>query len=331
MAINDPALRTGPAGRRPLSRVEAGEGRGRLLPEVYPVLLGPSIVPRVMTSPSILVFDSGLGGLTVFREIATARPDARLIYAADDALFPYGTIEEGRLVRRVIEVMEGLIAAHQPDLVVIACNTASTLVLPALRQRFSVPFVGTVPAIKPACASSQTKRISVLGTEATVAREYTHALVRSFARDCEVTLVGSAVLATLAERRLSGANLDEEAIRAEIIPCFVVEDGVRTDTVVLACTHYPLLLDFFERLAPWPVRWMDPAPAIARRVVELLGPAESGETRAEPRAVFTSGRTPSPPLSAALACFGLTAGAPESDRTYEAERLASSRMVGPFG
>ena len=286
-----------------------------------------------MASPTILVFDSGLGGLTVFREIVAARPDARFVYVADDALFPYGTIEEARLVRRVVEVMDGLIAAHQPDLVVVACNTASTLVLPALRERFPVPFVGTVPAIKPACATSQTKAISVLGTEATVAREYPHALVRSFARDCAVTLVGSAVLATLAENLLSGARVDDDAIRAEITPCFVAEGGARTDTVVLACTHYPLLLDHFERLAPWPVRWVDPAAAIARRVVDLIGPADKAEAPPAPRAIFTSGRAPSPPLSAALAGFGLSFGTPDAteEPAYAEMRLASSRIVGPFG
>jgi glutamate racemase len=262
-----------------------------------------------MASPTILVFDSGLGGLTVYREIARARPDARFVYVADDALFPYGAIEEPRLVARVTALMADLIATHKPDLVVIACNTASTLVLPALRQRFSVPFVGTVPAIKPACAQSQTKRISVLGTEATVAREYTHALVRSFARDCEVTLVGSAQLATLAERRLAGAEVADAAIAAEIAPCFV-EGEKRTDTVVLACTHYPLLLDRFEALAPWPVRWVDPAPAIARRVTELLGEANGEPAPVPARAIFTSGREPPAALSGALARFGLNDVAP---------------------
>ena len=263
-----------------------------------------------MASPTILLFDSGLGGLTVFREVARARPDARFIYAADDALFPYGAIEERRLIARVLALMDDLIATHRPDLVVVACNTASTLVLPALRERFAVPFVGTVPAIKPACAASQTKRISVLGTEATVAREYTHALVRSFARDCEVTLVGSAVLATLAETALAGGAVPDGAIRAEIAPCFVESDGYRTDTVVLACTHYPLLTDRFEALAPWPVRWVDPAPAIARRVVELIGEANGGERPSPARAIFTSGREPSAALTGALSRFGLNEIAP---------------------
>ena len=138
------------------------------------------------SAPNILVFDSGLGGLTVFREAVKARPDARFVYAADDAFFPYGRQEEPKLVARVLDVMERLIAAHRPDLVVIACNTASTIVLPQLRERFQVPFVGTVPAIKPACAASSSKLVTVLGTEATVKREYTRKLILEHANGCDV-------------------------------------------------------------------------------------------------------------------------------------------------
>ena len=269
------------------------------------VLVGPSVTPRIMHSPAILVFDSGVGGLTVFREIARVRPDARMTYVADDALFPYGKVPEEQLVARLTNLMGELIAAHAPDLVVIACNTASVQVLPALRERFSVPFVGTVPAIKPACAASQSKRVSVLGTEATVAREYTHALIRNFGQGCDLTLVGSARLAAIAEAALSGQHIADDDIRAEIAPCFLEDGAERTDTIVLACTHYPLLLDRFERLAPWPVRWIDPAPAIARRVVDLVGPRSDARASDQARAIFTSGRKPSIDLVAALTTFGL--------------------------
>jgi glutamate racemase len=269
------------------------------------VLVGPSVTPRLIHSPNILVFDSGVGGLTVFREIARARPDAQFIYAADDALFPYGKIPEGELIARVVGLMEGFVAAHSPDLVVIACNTASVQVLPALRERFSIPFVGTVPAIKPACAASQSKHVSVLGTEATVAREYTHALIRSFGTGCDITLVGARHLAALAEAMLRGETIDDDLVRAEIEPCFVEDGGERTDTIVLACTHYPLLLETFERLAPWPVRWLDPAPAIARRVVELVGPPMGPRLDTPARAIFTSGRGHTGNLAAALSRFGL--------------------------
>ena len=262
----------------------------------------------------ILVFDSGLGGLTVYREIAAARPYADYVYVADDAAFPYGAMAEPALAARVVALMDELIGAHRPDLVVIACNTASTIVLPDLRKRFSLPFVGTVPAIKPACSNSASRRVSVLGTEATVAREYTRALIRDYAGDCEVTLVGSKRLAAYAEAELVGAPVSDEAIVAEIAPCFR-DDGARTDTVVLACTHYPLLLDRLQRLAPWPVAFLDPAPAIARRVGDLLGPAPASSCSGSTRAVFTSGRAP----GAVLARFGIhadqTASAGADERT----------------
>jgi glutamate racemase len=255
-----------------------------------------------VTAPKLIVFDSGLGGLTVYREVVAALPHARYLYVADDAFFPYGGRPEGALIDHLLELMGGLIASHTPDLVIIACNTASTLVLPQLRARFQVPFIGTVPAIK---------RVSVLGTQATIAREYTKALIRDFANGTDVTLVGSGELAALAEAKLRGESVTDAAIAAELAPCFVEADGRRTDTVVLACTHYPLLLDALTRLAPWPVRFIDPAPAIARRALELMGapptpPAGQSPLAAEPaRILFTSGRPPSTALSAALAGFGL--------------------------
>jgi glutamate racemase len=247
----------------------------------------------VTAPPKILVFDSGLGGLTVLREIVGARPDAHYVYVADDAFFPYGHHGEEAIIARVVPLIGELIAAHSPDLIVIACNTASTLVMSHLREAYTVPFVGTVPAIKPACASSMTKRVSVLGTKGTVKREYTHALIRDFAQGCEVTLVGSADLASLAEAALSGVEIGDREILAEIAPCFVgggESDPARTDTVVLACTHYPLLMDRLVKLAPWQVDWIDPAPAIARRVAALLGAPGSEADHAGAEMVFISKR-----------------------------------------
>jgi glutamate racemase len=256
----------------------------------------------VPTRPTILVFDSGLGGLTVLREIVKARPDAHYVYVADDAFFPYGHHSEDAIIARVVPLIGELIEAHAPDLVVIACNTASTLVMSHLRGAYTAPFVGTVPAIKPACANSRTKRVSVLGTKGTVKREYTQALIRDFAQGCEVTLVGSPDLASLAEAALSGVEVSDAAIETELAPCFVGDDAAaRTDTVVLACTHYPLLMERLVRLAPWPVDWIDPAPAIARRVVDLLGRSEGEAGDAGAEMIFTSGRPHG--LSATLAPF----------------------------
>jgi glutamate racemase len=258
----------------------------------------------VASPPTILVFDSGLGGLTVLREIVRTRPDAHYVYVADDAFFPYGHHNEDQIIARVVPLLGELIAAHDPDLVVIACNTASTLVMSHLRGEYKVPFVGTVPAIKPACAQSKTKRVSVLGTKGTVKREYTRTLIRDFAQGCEVTLVGSTELASLAESALSGIEVSDRDISAELTPCFVgdSEDGsTRTDTVVLACTHYPLLMDRLVRLAPWPVDWIDPAPAIARRVADLLEPSRSEIDHAGAEMIFTSRRPHT--LSGALMPF----------------------------
>jgi glutamate racemase len=247
----------------------------------------------VSAAPTILVFDSGLGGLTVLREIVRARPDAHYVYVADDAFFPYGHHGEDEIIARVVPLIGELITAYSPDLVVIACNTASTLVLSHLRSEYKVPFVGTVPAIKPACLGSKTKRVSVLGTKGTVQREYTKALIRDFAQGCEVTLVGSADLASLAEAALSGGEVADRQILAELAPCFVGDRKdilARTDTIVLACTHYPLLMDRLAALAPWPVDWIDPAPAIARRVADLLKPVEGEDHQAGAEMIFTSGR-----------------------------------------
>jgi glutamate racemase len=259
--------------------------------------------------PAILVFDSGLGGLTMFREVAKARPDARFRYLADDAGFPYGDMPEEALITRILHVIGKAIAEHAPDLIVVACNTASTLALNELRARYKVPFVGTVPAIKPACAQSQSKHVAVLGTLATVGREYTKALIREFAAGCEVALVGSPRLAAFAEAEFAGEPVADAAIAAEIAPCFVEADGRRTDTVVLACTHYPLLMARFRTLAPWPVMWLDPAPAIARRVADLLHDRPAGSAPPPPEIAFTSGRSLSPKLAAALAGYGFAGGA----------------------
>jgi glutamate racemase len=256
------------------------------------------------STPTILIFDSGLGGLTVFREVMAARADAHYVYLADDARFPYGRIPERELIPRVLDVIGAAIAEHDPTLVVVACNTASTLALSDLRTAFRVPFVGTVPAIKPACAASRSKLVSVLGTEATVTREYTRRLITEFAHDCEVNLVGSAQLAAYAEAELNGTPVSDAQIAAEIAPCFIDHDGRRTDTVALACTHYPLLTKRFARLAPWPVDWIDPAPAIARRVVDLIGPP-AGPPNGPARMLFTSGRPPSSHLTDALTKLGL--------------------------
>ena len=250
----------------------------------------------------VLVFDSGFGGFSVVREIVAQLPDVEIVYIADDAAFPYGDWEEGTLRTHIVHLMGDLIARYRPDAAVIACNTASTLVLADLRARHDVPFVGTVPAIKMAAERTESGLFSVLATPATVRRDYTFDLIAKFAPAAKVTLVGAAHLAALAEDRLAGRPVDMDRLKAEIAPCFAERDGDRTDIVVLACTHYPFLADLMAEAAPWPVTFLNPAGAIARQVGVVLG-AGSGEARgaavSQPVAeiVFTSGRQALPDIA----------------------------------
>ncbi|MDR7027834.1 glutamate racemase [Rhizobium rosettiformans] len=239
----------------------------------------------------ILVFDSGIGGLTVLREARLLMPERGFIYVADDAGFPYGGWEEGPLKARIVALFGDLLARFDPEAVIVACNTAFTLAGADLRLAFpEMRFIGTVPAIKPAAERTRSGLVSVLATPGTVKRAYTRDLIQSFASQCHVRLVGSENLARMAEAYIRGESLDDAAVLAEIAPCFVEKDGARTDIVVLACTHYPFLANVFRRLAPWPVDWLDPAEAIARQARRLV-PLVDGVEHPEglDLAVFTSG------------------------------------------
>jgi len=218
-------------------------------------------------------------------------PDRRFVYIADDAGFPYGDWEEEALRARIVDLFGKFIAEYDPEIAVIACNTASTLVLDDLRRAYpAVPFVGTVPAIKPAAERTSSGLVSVLATPGTVKRAYTRDLIQSFATQCHVRLVGADRLAGVAEAHIRGEKIDEALVVEQIAPCFVEKDGERTDIVVLACTHYPFLANVFRRRAPWPVDWLDPAEAIARRTVSLLQPRQIDEElhHHDDLAVFTS-------------------------------------------
>lgn len=258
-----------------------------------------------MTPPRIAVFDSGLGGLSVLKQIRAARPDAAITYVADTARFPYGDLAEAEVIARGLAIFGRLAAEAAPDLAVIACNTASTLVLPPLRAAFGFPFVGTVPAIKPAAARTASGMVSVLATPGTVKRDYTRALIDTYAFHVDVTLVGAPRLASLAEAAMRGEDVADAAFRAEIAPAFVTRGGRRTDTVVLACTHYPLMLDRLERVAPWPVDWIDPAPAIARRAASLLESLPPGSAASVGEALFTALPADVASLESLLSGFGL--------------------------
>ncbi|MBE7185304.1 MAG: glutamate racemase [Methylobacterium mesophilicum] len=244
-----------------------------------------------MRDAPVLMFDSGVGGLTVLREARVLMPGRRFVYVADDKAFPYGNWEEPALKAHILDLFAELLDTYRPAISVIACNTASTLVIDALRERFpGHPFVGTVPAIKPAAERTASGLVSVLATPGTVKRQYTRDLISKWASKCHVRLVGSVALAGLAETYMRDGFVDEAAVRAEIEPCFIERSGKRTDIVVLACTHYPFLANRMRKTAPWPVDWLDPAEAIARRAVSLLPELSEGEgVSGVDQAVFTSG------------------------------------------
>jgi glutamate racemase len=258
--------------------------------------------------PRILVFDSGVGGLSVLDCIAASLPQVELVYAADNAYFPFGTKEEAALVARVVQVLAVLARRLAPDLIVIACNTASTVALPAVRASLALPVVGTVPAIKPAAEASVTRTIGLLGTPGTVRRKYTQALIDEFAGDCTVLRHGSAELVELAEQKLRGEAVDASALDDALVGLFQQSGGDVMDTVVLACTHFPLLGPELAARSPRPLRWIDSGTAITRRVATLLldsaavaaaGPASTH------RVIFTARTTAVERLHPALARRGL--------------------------
>jgi glutamate racemase len=227
-------------------------------------------------SMTILVFDSGIGGLSVLREARMLMHDHKFVYVGDDAGFPYGDWEGGALTHRIVGLFDTLIASFEPRLAIVACNTASTLIMPALRKRFDIPFVGIVPAIKPAAERTASGHITVLATPGTVKRRYTLDLIKEFASHRHVNLVGATKLARLAEDHMQGKAIDYDILKRELAPCFIEQDGKRTDIITLGCTHYPFLVNEMRKLAPWPVDWLDPAEAVARQALRELDRTSQG-------------------------------------------------------
>ena len=245
----------------------------------------------LVVAPKIVVFDSGLGGLTVYKELKRALPGANYLYIADSDAFPYGNLRDDELVTRLLALFDILIAREHPDICVIACNTASTIALGPLREHFDVPFVGVVPAIKMAAEATKSGLFSVLATPGTVKRDYTHDLVRHHAASCEVKLVGASDLADMAEQFMRGEQIDDQKLLAQIRPAFVENEGRRTDMIALGCTHYPFLIEQMRKVAPWSVTFLDPAPAIARRTAAVLsqmtGTRQEGRPPSSDRLIYT--------------------------------------------
>ena len=257
----------------------------------------------MMDARPILFFDSGVGGLSVLAPTRALLPRAPFIYVADSAGFPYGTKTEAEIAGRVPALLGRLAERHHPRLIVIACNTASTIALAAVRSALDLPIVGTVPAIKPAAEASQTRTIGVLGTDATVRQPYVDDLAVRFASDCVVLRHGSAELVTLAEAKLRGETAPRERYAAILNGLFDQPGGERIDMIVNACSHFPLVADELADAAAHPVRFVDGSAGIARRVAHLTKGQEWPEAPGEGLAIFTG--EPDGRLSPALAGYGL--------------------------
>lgn len=254
----------------------------------------------------VLIFDSGVGGLSVAHSLHQHYPDMAMCYACDNAWLPYGLRDAESLATRIVEVCLSAVNACQASVLVVACNTASTLALEGLRNTLTIPVIGTVPAIKPAALASQTRHIGLLATSATVNRPYTQALITSFASDCRVTKVAADALVLETEAWLAGTSPDIARIRQALTPLWQATQATPAlDTVVLGCTHFPLLKPLLVTLAPTPLQWVDSGSAIARRVGQV---ADLLVSNAPDGRCFTT--APAEPLVEGFARYGFQAPQP---------------------
>ena len=219
----------------------------------------------------IVIFDSGVGGLSIYQEIKKVLPDFPVVYCADFEGFPYGPKPEAEVIERTSYCLNRLAEEYDPILAVIACNTASTISLPRIREELDFPVVGVVPAIKTASERSSNRCIGLLATPGTIVRSYTDQLIDDFAEDCQVIRVGSSELVIMAEQFLRGEPINEAALKEILTPFF--NSGCQPDAIVLGCTHFPILSEPLSKVAPG-IQWVDSGAAIARRVVSLIGTSQ---------------------------------------------------------
>jgi glutamate racemase len=253
----------------------------------------------------LLIFDSGVGGLSVLRPIRKLLPSAPIVYVADSAGYPYGTKSFNQIEARVPALLGRLAERFDPELVVIACNTASTIALDAVRAALDLPIVGTVPAIKPAAEQSTTRVIGVLGTDATVRQPYVDRLSQEFAADCTVLRHGSAELVDMAEAKLRGEATDADDYRRILGGLLGQSGGERIDTIVLACTHFPLVEDELAAAAPRPLAFLHGAEGIARRTAWLTRDKTWPDDPGDGIALFTRWTDEVEAYRTALANYGL--------------------------
>ena len=253
----------------------------------------------------ILLFDSGVGGLSVLAELRKVLPDAPVIYAADNAGLPYGGKSEAEIAARVSGLLGRMAERFRPRLICIACNTASTIALGMVRDVLQIPIVGTVPAIKPAAALTTTGVIGLLGTEATIRQAYVDRLEAEFAVGKTLLRSAAPELVTAAEAKLRGQSIDPAVFARAAEGLRNQPGGERIDIVVLACTHFPLVADELGKAFGQQVGFVDGAAGIARRIA-FLTQGQSFAREKPDMALFTRQDPDNDLLNPALAQLGLT-------------------------
>lgn len=271
-----------------------------MTPQSTDAMTAPIVDP---TAP-LLLFDSGVGGLSVLRKVRALLPQAPVIYVADNAGLPYGSKTEAQIAARVSGLLGRLTERFRPRLVCIACNTASTIALASVREVLEVPIVGTVPAIKPAAAMTRTGVIGLLGTAATIRQSYVDRLEAEFAADKRLLRHGAPELVTAAEAKLRGESVDPAVYSRAVAALRSQPDGERIDTVVLACTHFPLIEDELRAAFGLGVALIDGSDGIARRVAFLTQGQEWRRNQPD-LALFTKGGDDVDQLGWTLAAHGL--------------------------
>lgn len=258
----------------------------------------------VSSHSPILLFDSGVGGLSVLAELREVLSDAPVIYAADLAGLPYGTKSEAEVAARVCGLLGRMAERWQPRLICIACNTASTIALGMVREVLEIPIVGTVPAIKPAASETRSGTIGLLGTAATIRQAYVDNLEAQFANGKTLLRHAAPGLVEAAEAKLRGRAVDPEAIEEAVAGLRTQPGGTAIDTVVLACTHFPLLREELRQAFGPDVKLVDGAPGIARRIAHLTG-SQRMKRKGTDRAVTTGTLDEFAPLAGAFRACGI--------------------------
>jgi glutamate racemase len=254
---------------------------------------------------NLLVFDSGIGGLGVVQQIRTIQPAARLTYLADNACYPYGEKPDDFLTAHILNLIGHAIEATKPDAIVIACNTASTIALAALRAAFALPFIGCVPPIKPAAAASRSGHLGLLATPATIRRPYLQNLIETFAAGRIIHSLGTPTLADLAEAKFRGHDISLANLADAIAPLFAGPDAHLIDAVALGCTHYTFLLPELQALRP-EIAFFDPAPAVARQTLAVTAGLPLSPPWRDSTAFFTAALPDHAAMQSRLAAYGFT-------------------------